>query len=133
MTYNIGAIDLNVDKKRKLLLQFIKDNKIDIECYQEVKMQNINSGDYTSEIVCNARRTGKFGVNTINFNRVKLEETFNILTNREILNNGFELCNPKTKEKYARNGKCVNILELEFKKKQKKTTYLQCTFRCITR
>ena len=79
-----------------------------------------NIGNYSSKLICNPRRTVKFGVNTINFDKDTIEKTFTILTDLNTIDNGFELCDSKTKKKYARNGKCVNILELEFKTNKKK-------------
>ncbi len=119
MTYNIGAIAKPDD-----LIDFINKNNVDIECYQE-KNVNYNNTQHTNkssqhQLECNPNRIGSYGVNTINFNETKLKQDVNILTElTNTNNNGFALMD-SSGHKYARSGKCVNILELEFKKSKQK-------------
>lgn len=121
MTYNIGAI-AKTDEPN--LINFINKNNVDIACYQE-KIVNYNNVHHTNknskhQLECNPTRTGLYGANTINFNKTKLETSVNILTQlTNTNNNGFELMD-SNKKKYASAGKCVNILELEFKKSKHK-------------
>lgn len=121
MTYNIGAIAKTDEHK---LIDFINKNNVDIECYQE-KNVNYNNTQHSNknsnhQLECNPNRTGSYGVNTINFNKNKLKTDVNILTQLTNTNsNGFELMDSNGK-KYAHSGKCVNVLELEFKKSKQK-------------
>lgn len=117
MTYNIGALN---DSNTKQLTDFVTQNKVDIECYQEktVSYSSTQPSPKNSkhQLECNPTRTGSFGVNTINFNKDTLAQKVNVLTQMSENNdNGFELKAQDTNKKYARRGKCVNVLELEFK------------------
>ena len=110
MTFNMGHI---INSIKPLL-----DTGVDIECYQETP----NSQETDYKLWCNPNRQPPYGTNTINYNETNLQQLCTIHVQK-----GFALENPNSpppNNKFARSGKCVNVLGIELKKSKKKTNYI---------